>query len=120
LHYNAGSDKVSSIEGAITIGFAFVGFMFTLPFPDQLLSSGNLAGFTRQELEMVLDRVERDRGDAEPDKLTKEKVFKLALTWELWVYGKSSQYIIIHLLQNENHNLTYITLRLHVLDLFGI
>ncbi|KAI1846371.1 hypothetical protein JX266_007576 [Neoarthrinium moseri] len=75
------------IEGAITIGFSAVGYLFTLPFPDQLLASGNLGAFTRQELKMVLDRVERDRGDAEPDKLSKKKVLELICVWELWVYG---------------------------------
>lgn len=76
------------VEGTITIGLAFVGYGFTLPFPDQLLASEKLGPFSRHELEIVLGRVERDRGDAEPDPLTKKKVARLMFMWELWVYGE--------------------------------
>ncbi|KAH8680662.1 major facilitator superfamily domain-containing protein [Xylariales sp. PMI_506] len=86
-HGIAGWRWIFIIEGAITVGFAGIGYIFTLPFPDQMLATGNLAGFTRQELEVVLDRVERDRGDAEPDELTTKKFLKLLATWELWAYG---------------------------------
>ncbi|KAF9873468.1 putative phthalate transporter protein [Colletotrichum karsti] len=75
------------IEGSLTVGFAFIGYAFTLPFPDQLLASGKRTGFTQEEIELILDRVERDRGDAEPDPLTWQKVQKLVMRWELWVYG---------------------------------
>lgn len=59
----------------------------TLPFPDQLLASGGKSSFTQQELETVLDRVERDRGDSEPDGMTVRKAAAHAARWELWVYG---------------------------------
>lgn len=75
------------IEGAITIGFAFIGYLFTLPFPDQLLASGKKSTFSQSDLEVVLNRVERDRGDAEPDELTMRKVLTYMMRWELWVYG---------------------------------
>ncbi|KAI8297651.1 High-affinity nicotinic acid transporter [Colletotrichum sp. SAR11_240] len=68
-------------------GFSFIGYIFTLPFPDQLLASGKQTAFTQQEIETILDRVERDRGDAEPDPLTWQKFTKLVVRWELWVYG---------------------------------
>jgi hypothetical protein len=61
--------------------------VFTLPFPDQLLASGKKSSFTQADLEVVLNRVERDRGDAEPDELTVGKVLRYAIRWELWVYG---------------------------------
>lgn len=75
------------IEGVITVGFAFIGYLFTLPFPDQLLASGKKSTFTQAELEVILNRVERDRGDAEPDELTMRKIVKYSMRWELWVYG---------------------------------
>ncbi len=81
------ADPPPSVEGTITIGFAFIGYVFTLPFPDQMLASGKTAPFTREELEVVLDRVERDRADAEPDRLTWAKVLKHSMSWPLWVYG---------------------------------
>ncbi|KPM34546.1 hypothetical protein AK830_g12025 [Neonectria ditissima] len=86
-HGVAGWRWIFIIEGAITVGFAVIGYVFTLPFPDQVLASGTKSCFTREELENILDRVDRDRGDAEPDALTLRKVVQTALRWELWVYG---------------------------------
>lgn len=86
-HGVAGWRWIFIIEGAITIGFAFIGYVFTLPFPDQLLASGKKSSFSQSDLEVILNRVERDRGDAEPDELTMKKVIKYSLRWELWVYG---------------------------------
>ncbi|KAJ3953355.1 hypothetical protein N0V92_010186 [Colletotrichum tropicale] len=82
-------DGAHGIAGwrALTVGFSFIGYIFTLPFPDQLLASGKRTAFTQQEIEIILDRVERDRGDAEPDPLTWQKFTKLVIRWELWVYG---------------------------------
>ncbi|KAF5521955.1 High-affinity nicotinic acid transporter [Colletotrichum aenigma] len=79
--------KLDGAHGALTVGFSFIGYIFTLPFPDQLLASGKRTAFTQQEIESILDRVERDRGDAEPDPLTWQKFTKLVIRWELWVYG---------------------------------
>ncbi|KAJ0271452.1 hypothetical protein COL940_011045 [Colletotrichum noveboracense] len=77
---------IIKLDGA-HVGFSFIGYIFTLPFPDQLLASGKRTAFTQQEIEIILDRVERDRGDAEPDPLTWQKFTKLVVRWELWVYG---------------------------------
>jgi len=86
-HGIAGWRWIFIIEGAITIGFAFVGYMLVVGFPDHLLNSDRKSGFTQEELEIVLDRVERDRGDSEPDKLTLNKVLYHSMNWELWMYG---------------------------------
>lgn len=77
----------ASIEGAVTIGAAMIGYFLVLDFPDQILASGEYRGFTQHELEVVLDRVERDRGDAAPDKLTWQKFWTHVLNWQLWIYG---------------------------------
>lgn len=71
----------------MTIGAAIFGYFLVLGFPDQILASGRYKGFTQHELETVLDRVERDRGDAAPDKLTWQKFWTHILNWQLWVYG---------------------------------
>jgi hypothetical protein len=36
---------------------------------------------------VVLDRVERERGDSLPDKLTWDKFWRHVSSWQLWVYG---------------------------------
>jgi hypothetical protein len=76
-----------SIEGAATIGIAILGYFFVLGFPDQLLASTRRQGFTTEELNVVLDRIDRDRGDAEPDPLTFKKVLKHMSQWPFYVYG---------------------------------
>ncbi|KAF2841122.1 MFS general substrate transporter [Patellaria atrata CBS 101060] len=75
------------IEGAFTVGFALISYPMILGFPDQVLATGKSSTFTQQELEVVLDRVERDRGDAKPDKVTLPKVLHHMRNWHLWVYG---------------------------------
>ena len=74
-------------QGAATLGIALLGYWLVIGFPDQLLASGKYGGFKQHELEVILNRIERDRGDAKPDKLTLEKVVKHAADWKLWVYG---------------------------------
>jgi len=76
-----------SIEGALTIGIAVIGYWIVLNFPDSILASGKKGYFTQAELAVVLDRVERDRGDSLPDKLTWQKFWRHVLSWQLWVYG---------------------------------
>ncbi|KAI8628387.1 major facilitator superfamily domain-containing protein [Xylariaceae sp. FL1651] len=45
------------IEDTATIGFAFIGWIFTLPFPDQVLEkAGKMASFTEQKLRTVLHK----------------------------------------------------------------
>jgi hypothetical protein len=52
-----------------------------------MLATGKRHGFTERELEIVLDRIDRDRKDSKPDKLTWPKFFHHLANWELWVYG---------------------------------
>lgn len=87
-HGIAGWRWIFIIEGTITVGASFIGYFFTLPFPDQLLTSGKTSRtFSQSDLQIVLERVQRDRGDADPDGLTFGKVVRHAMRWELWVYG---------------------------------
>lgn len=75
------------VEGAATIGIAILGWFLVIDFPDRMLATNKLQGFTQDELQFVLDRIDRDRGDSQPDKLTAEKFRKHIANWELWVYG---------------------------------
>jgi hypothetical protein len=52
-----------------------------------MLASNKLYGFTQRELEIVLDRIDRDRRDSKPDKLTWIKFRAHVANWELWAYG---------------------------------
>lgn len=86
-HGIAGWRWIFIIEGAATIGIGIIGYFIVLNFPDAILASGKKAFLTQNELEIVLDRVERDRGDSLPDKLTAAKFWRHIGTWQLWVYG---------------------------------
>lgn len=70
VHGLSGWRWIFIIEGAATVGFALLGYSMVLGFPDQIPASDHHKGFTQSELEVVLNRLERDRGDAGPDKLT--------------------------------------------------
>lgn len=52
-----------------------------------MLATSNHQGFTQSELELILTRIDRDRGDSQPDKLTRQKFLAHVSNWELWVYG---------------------------------
>ena len=69
------------VEGAITIGLGVVAWFFLPSFPDQNTF------LTQEETLIILERVEKDRGDSVPDALTKEKLFNHLLDWRLWVMG---------------------------------
>ncbi|CAA7260554.1 unnamed protein product [Cyclocybe aegerita] len=77
----AGWAWIFIIEGAITIGFGFVAWAFLPGFPDQ----NNF--LTEEETSIVLQRVEKDRGDAVPDVLTFEKVVRHLSDWKIWAIG---------------------------------
>lgn len=81
------TDMFPSVEGAATIGIAIIGYFLVIGFPDTMLASNKLQGFTQQELQIVLDRIDRDRRDSKPDKLTWAKFRTHVANWELWVYG---------------------------------
>ncbi|OAL43136.1 MFS general substrate transporter [Pyrenochaeta sp. DS3sAY3a] len=86
-HGIAGWRWIFIVEGAATIGIAIIGYFLVIGFPDTMLASNKLQGFTQQELEVVLDRIDRDRQDSKPDKLTWPKFRQHVSNWELWVYG---------------------------------
>ncbi|KAL6155002.1 hypothetical protein ACJQWK_01321 [Exserohilum turcicum] len=86
-HGIAGWRWIFIIEGAATIGIALVGYFLVIGFPDTMLASGKMQGFTQQELQIILDRIERDRRDSTPDRLHWAKFRQHVTTWELWVYG---------------------------------
>ncbi|KAG6858030.1 hypothetical protein C0995_003203, partial [Termitomyces sp. Mi166 len=71
------------IEGAITIlvaGFAYTAFP---EFPD------NNRFLSPEQTKMVLARVEKDRGDSLPDKMTSAKLRLHLCDWKIWIFATS-------------------------------
>ncbi|EAU83773.2 hypothetical protein CC1G_07508 [Coprinopsis cinerea okayama7 len=69
------------VEGIITILLGFVGFIFLPNFPEENKF------LTKEQTEFVIKRINEDRGDALPDKITFAKVMKHLQDWTLWAYG---------------------------------
>ncbi|PWN48402.1 MFS general substrate transporter [Violaceomyces palustris] len=72
------------IEGIITVLVALVAYWIIVDFPDKAVEKGFL---TQSESDLVLTRIQRDRGDSEHDPLTWSKAAKYASDVKLWCYG---------------------------------
>ncbi|KAF9047428.1 major facilitator superfamily domain-containing protein [Panaeolus papilionaceus] len=69
------------VEGAITIGFGILGWFCLPTFPEQNTF------LTKIETFIILNRVEKDRGDSVPDDVSTRKVVTHLLDWKIWVFG---------------------------------
>ncbi|KAF9486022.1 MFS general substrate transporter [Pholiota conissans] len=69
------------VEGLITIVFGVIAWFFLPSFPDQNTF------LSPEDTDIILRRVEKDRGDSLPDTLTKEVIIKHLLDWKLWAIG---------------------------------
>lgn len=70
------------IEGTITLFLAVLAWFFIPGFPHENRF------LTQKQTEVVLRRVEQDRGDSMPDPLTSAKVIEHLKDWTLWAYGQ--------------------------------
>ena len=57
-------------------------WLFIPDFPDQNKF------LTLEQTDLVLKRIDEDRGDAIPDEFTAQKVRKHLLDWTIWAFGK--------------------------------
>ncbi|KAF9553035.1 MFS general substrate transporter [Agrocybe pediades] len=69
------------IEGIITVAFGIVAWFFLPSFPDENTF------LTKEETGIVLRRIEKDRGDALPDEMSRDKLIHHLLDWKIWVIG---------------------------------
>ncbi|PPQ63040.1 hypothetical protein CVT24_005986 [Panaeolus cyanescens] len=77
----AGWSWIFIVEGAITIGFGILGWFYLPTFPEQNTF------LTTIETSIVLNRVEKDRGDSVPDDISTGKVIAHLSDWKIWVFG---------------------------------
>ncbi|KAH0588802.1 hypothetical protein H2248_004602 [Termitomyces sp. 'cryptogamus'] len=69
------------IEGTITLFLGVLSWFFIPNFPDKNTF------LTPEQTALVLRRIDEDRGDSIPDKITRSKVLKHLRDWTLWSYG---------------------------------
>lgn len=69
------------IEGVLTILIAVLGYCLIVDFPDRSTF------LTPEQKEMVQVRIQRDRGDAEVDPMTKAKFIAYCLEPKIWLFA---------------------------------
>lgn len=83
------------IEGILTCVIAALGAIFLLSFPDST-SSKSLKFLNAEELQVVLARVNKDRGDAELEPFALKKFLKPAADARIWGYAFSKYSYEMH------------------------
>lgn len=71
------------IEGIITVVLAVVGYLMIVDFPDKVHLSKR-PFLDANELHLLKERLEADRGDSEFDKITLKVVGRVFLNWQIW------------------------------------
>lgn len=65
----------------ITIALGLLAFTLIVDFPEKNKF------LTEEQTQFIIDRINRDRGDAKPDPMTMKAVLSAASDWKIWVYG---------------------------------
>ncbi|EIT76370.1 permease of the major facilitator superfamily [Aspergillus oryzae 3.042] len=73
------------IEGVITLAIGFLAFVMLVDFPDKAHRSWKF--LSERECAFVIRRVNRDRGDAEPEDFSVKNFLRHAADIRLWGYG---------------------------------
>ncbi|TFK74582.1 MFS general substrate transporter [Pluteus cervinus] len=69
------------IEGIFTIAGGILTWFYFPGFPDE----NNF--LTPRQTKLILDRIQEDRGDSEPDRITVRKFVRHLSDWKLWAYA---------------------------------
>ncbi|KAK4693921.1 hypothetical protein P7C70_g8838, partial [Phenoliferia sp. Uapishka_3] len=77
----AGWRWIFIVYGIITIGLGIIGYFLVVDFPDKATF------LTPAETKVVLNRINKDRGDAQPDPVTWRSVGTHLCDFKLWAFG---------------------------------
>lgn len=77
--------RIFILEGVITCAVATFAITFIVKFPDQERSKPSWSFLKPHDLELVIDRLNADRGDVEPEKFSWKKFTEPANEW--FIYG---------------------------------
>ncbi len=72
-------------EGIITVIIAIVGYVFLVDFPEDAAKSKFF--LSNEEIKIMVDRVERDRGDAHLEAFSIWSYLAEARDWKCWCFG---------------------------------
>lgn len=73
------------IEGALTCFLGILGYWALVDFPDKAHKSWKF--LTEREVRFIIDRVDRDRGDAKPEPWSAAKFFKGGADIKIWGFA---------------------------------
>ena len=71
--------QIFLLFGVITIGLGIIAFFCIVDFPDKNTF------LTPEQTQFMVQRIQADRGDAEPDSLTARKFLAHAADFKIWV-----------------------------------
>lgn len=89
------------IEGALTVALGIGAYWVLVDFPDQAHRSWNF--LNEREIRFIINRVDKDRGDARVERFSWAKFFRAGLDIKIWGYAMVS---IITMMTLENSQRT--------------
>lgn len=75
------------IEGIITVVVAVLGWFLIMDFPEQALENNKF--LTTEEVEIMINRVDADRGDARIEKFSIWHYLENTLDWKAWILASN-------------------------------
>jgi MFS family permease len=85
LQGHAGREWIFIWERIITILIAIIGFIFLVDFPDDAHKSKFI--LTDDEIQIMIDRVDRDRGDAHVTEFNIWSFLAQGKDWKVWLFA---------------------------------
>merc|ERR1712000_459095 len=75
------------IFGLMTIVAAVLGAMFLVDFPDKALDKNHWRFLSRDEIQFILRRIDKDRGDASQEPWNFRKWLSAGKNWRIWSFA---------------------------------
>lgn len=79
----AGWRWIFIMEGIVTVILGFIGYIFIVDFPED---AARTRGFlTAEEIDIMINRIDEDRGDAHVSKFSIRPYLENVLDWKAWI-----------------------------------
>jgi hypothetical protein len=79
--------RIFIMEGVITVGVALFAVTFIVKFPDEEKTNPSWGFLKPHELDVVIDRLNADRGDASAEKFSWKKFLEPAKDWYIYAFA---------------------------------
>jgi hypothetical protein len=80
-------NRIFIMEGVITVAVAFFAITFIVKFPDEEKQKPSWGFLKPHELDLVIDRLNADRGDASAEKFSWKKFLEPAKDWYIYAFA---------------------------------